>query len=77
RFSAHFGMSLLSAGDLWLWVEQYFEEDQLVKDHMLWGLHYLKVYPTDSVAAAKFGVSETTWRVKVQLVVDIFVHIDT
>ncbi|KAJ3281406.1 hypothetical protein HDU79_010793 [Rhizoclosmatium sp. JEL0117] len=51
RFVAHFDLVILSAVDLWIAVEQGFLDycANLIKLHLLWGLHYLKCYPTEPV----------------------------
>ncbi|KAJ3388976.1 hypothetical protein HDU80_011587, partial [Chytriomyces hyalinus] len=64
RFVAHFGLTVHSAVDVWEIVEKFFKKYRLLKIHCLWALYYLKVYPTEAVAAAKFSTSESNWRQK-------------
>ncbi|KAJ3250255.1 hypothetical protein HDU77_006865 [Chytriomyces hyalinus] len=42
----------------------------------LWALYYLKVYPTEAVAAAKFSTSESNWRQKVYHSITCFGFMD-
>ncbi|KAJ3076642.1 hypothetical protein HDU98_001652 [Podochytrium sp. JEL0797] len=72
RFSAFFGIYLFSAIDLWGIVKSSFHAHGLKKIHMLWGLHFLKVYPTEYVGAATWSTSESNWRSKVQEAVKCF-----
>ncbi|KAI9344262.1 hypothetical protein BDR26DRAFT_857496 [Obelidium mucronatum] len=72
RFASFFGLSVMSACDLWVIVKPSMVSLKLTKTHFLWGLYYLKVYPTESVAAATLGTSETNWRTKVKAVVNVF-----
>ncbi|KAI8821219.1 hypothetical protein BJ741DRAFT_681038 [Chytriomyces cf. hyalinus JEL632] len=76
HFVAHFGLTILSAVDVWLIVEKFFKNYQLLKIHYLWALHYLKVYPTEAVAAAKFNTSESNWRDKVFYSISCFGFMD-
>ena len=39
--------------------------------HFLWTLHFLKCYPTECDAAARFGVTEKTWKKRVKETVAI------
>ncbi|KAJ3061317.1 hypothetical protein HDU98_002767 [Podochytrium sp. JEL0797] len=76
RFIAFYGITILSAVDLWLIVRNKFEAFGLRKIHMLWGLHFLKCYPTEPVGAACFDTTESTWRKYVKLAVRCFAEMD-
>ncbi|KAJ3253937.1 hypothetical protein HDU77_004327 [Chytriomyces hyalinus] len=76
RFVAHFGLTVHSAVDVWEIVENFFKKYRLLKIHYLWALYYLKVYPTEAVAAAKFSTSESNWRQKVYHSITCFGFMD-
>ena len=43
--------------------------DPIQMEHLLYGLYFLKVYPTESVACGVFRVQEKTWRKWVKIVI--------
>ncbi|KAJ3008516.1 UNVERIFIED_CONTAM: hypothetical protein HDU68_003052, partial [Siphonaria sp. JEL0065] len=76
RFASFFGLTVFSACDIWEIVKRVFDNKRLTKRDFLWGLYFLKVYPTESQAAATFNTSETTWRTTVKRVVKILKEMD-
>ena len=63
RWKAMFGVSLSATESLW-----NLPEVHCSSLHLLWFLYYVKVYPTDSLAAAWAGCDEKTWRKQLRLV---------
>ncbi|KAI9326844.1 hypothetical protein BDR26DRAFT_955298 [Obelidium mucronatum] len=76
RYSALFGLSLDSTCDVWDIIKSDFHAAKLSKIHLLWCFYFLKVYPTESQAAATFSTSETNWRTKVDAVLTILASMD-
>src|SRR5689334_5252900 len=61
RFRALFGVSFQILLSLWDILQQN-APVQFRREHLLWGLYFLKVYPTETVASCFFAVTEKTWR---------------
>ena len=62
-WKSHFGVSLEVASKTWdlMIAEELIPKGATVKN-LLWTLHWLKCYPTESVVSCKVGVDVKTWR---------------
>ena len=67
-FRSGFGVSPKVCGKIWS--EMDVEYHNLSAEHLLWALHFLKVYSTETVLAGTVGVSEKTYRETVFKVID-------
>ncbi|KAJ3280198.1 hypothetical protein HDU76_009248 [Blyttiomyces sp. JEL0837] len=74
-FVGHFGLKLDSFLDVWIHVRDEFQRQGLKRLHLLWALLYLKVYPTEILAASHLRTSPTNYREKVHVAVDILAEL--
>ena len=61
RFRSLFGVSFQCLLSLWDFLQQNGHQ-HFSKEHVLWALYFLKVYPIETVASCFFGATEKTWR---------------
>src|SRR5690242_2975182 len=58
---AHFGLCLSAITLVWLLIAETAHLHEVRPIHLLWALHFLKVYPTEDIAANFFGTSWQTY----------------
>ena len=81
RFVALFGLPADTADELWGYVMSHvgIGDDSMSgvrEKHFLWALNFLKLYPTESSAAAMWDVDEKTYRKRVWKMVEIIANLD-
>lgn len=59
---AHFGIDIESIVIVWKRIRHLFIDHGLVGEHLLWLLHYLRVYPTEDQGANWCGITRPTYR---------------
>jgi hypothetical protein len=64
-----FGVTVPTLLYVWKEISKYGPET-LKMEHLLMGLYFLKVYPTEHVASGTFQVDEKTWRKWIKIVVE-------
>jgi hypothetical protein len=57
RFRSAFGLGTHEANEVYSFVKSCSSPK-----HFLWALHFLKVYPTESLGSCFSGASENTWK---------------
>lgn len=66
-FREHFGVSVKHVIEIW----HHIASRNIQPVHLLWTLYFLKVYPTESVAAATLNTSPKTYRKVVREVIGL------
>ena len=62
-WKSHFGVSVEVASKVWdLMIGEELVPKSATVRNLLWALHWLKCYPTESVGASKVGVCDRKWR---------------
>ena len=74
---AHFGLSVVAIAVVWALVVGVATTLGIKPIHLLWALYFLKVYPTEDLAANLFGTSRETYRKWVWKVIGLlYLHLD-
>lgn len=79
RFRAFFGASPRVCAALWTRILPLLDAEATVgaeRRHLLWALHFLKVYDVEEVSARLFSVTEKTFRRRVREMVGFLARAD-
>ena len=68
KFRAGFGVSPKVCSIVWREIDEDYHK--LEREHLLWALHFLKVYSTENVLTSVFSVDEKTYRNIIFKVID-------
>mmetsp|Transcript_7735 Transcript_7735/g.20247 ORF Transcript_7735/g.20247 Transcript_7735/m.20247 type:complete len:123 (-) Transcript_7735:24-392(-) len=76
RFKALFGASATVVATLWIMILTKAQTIGAGPKHLLWALHFLKVYSVEDVSAEVVGTDPKTWRKWVWRMVDLMHGLD-
>ena len=65
-----FGVSLVVLLQVWTHLANMESENNLHPEHLLMGLYFLEVYPSEAVACGVFWVTPKTWRKWTKIVIE-------
>jgi hypothetical protein len=71
QIKALYGACVATLQVLWVLCYEYFMAEKLQLVHLLWAMHFLRVYPTEDEAAAFFRTTRKTYRFRVWQVLNI------
>ena len=80
QYISFFGCEPVFIAILWYLLEssKWLQYDSSIQAcHLLWALHFLKVYLTESVLAANMGCTERTFRDRVWFLLDGIARLDS